>query len=212
MDGATFIKRFREETVDEAQPYLWSDALILRYLDEAQTDFCRRTEGIEDSASSVCSVAVPAGTAVVKLDPKIRKVRAARLAGHTLPLDITSVEEARQNNATASGAPRTLVLGLGGGKALLAPTPATSVVLHLDVFRLPLTSIEAPGDETEVDDMHASALMYGALFRAYSRPDVETMDRTKAEYFRQLFADECARAAREQGRARKPNGATQFSW
>jgi len=116
MDGATFIKRFREETVDEAQPYLWSDALILRYLDEAQTDFCRRTEGIEDSASSVCSVAVPAGAAVVKLDPKIRKVRAARLAGHALPLDITSVEEARQNNAATSGTPRTLVLGLGGGK------------------------------------------------------------------------------------------------
>lgn len=86
------------------------------------------------------------------------------------------------------------------------------MVLHLDVFRLPLTSIEAPGDETEVDDMHAPALMYGALFRAYSRPDAETMDRTKAEYFRQLFADECTRAAREQGRARKPNGATQFSW
>lgn len=212
MDGATFIKRFREETVDEAQPYLWSDALILRYLDEVQTDFCRRTEGIEDSVSSVCSVAVPAGTAVVRLNPKIRKVRAARLAGYAWPLDITSVEEARQNNATASGVPRTLVLGLGGGKALLAPTPATSVVLHLDVFRLPLTSIEAPGDETEVDDMHASTLMYGALFRAYSRPDVETMDRTKAEYFRQLFADECTRAAREQGRARKPNGATQFSW
>ena len=37
MDGATFIKRFREETFDEADPPLWSDGLILRYFDEAQT-------------------------------------------------------------------------------------------------------------------------------------------------------------------------------
>ena len=88
MDGATFIRRFREETADEAQPYLWSDALILRYLDEAQTEFCRRTEGIEDSVSRVCSVAVPAGASAVALNPKIRKVRSAHLVGGVPKLDL----------------------------------------------------------------------------------------------------------------------------
>lgn len=211
MDGATFIRRFREETADEAQPYLWSDALILRYLDEAQTEFCRRTEGIEDSGSRVCSVAVPAGASAVALNPKIRKVRSAHLVGYPYPLEIASIEGTRYA-PTSTGTPHTLILGLGSGKARLYPTPTTDVVLHLDVFRLPLNAIEANGDETEIDDAYAPALMYGALYRAYSRPDADTMDRTKAEYFRGVFADECARAMREQGRARKPNGATLFSW
>ena len=62
MDGASFIQRFREETFDESDPPLWSDGLILRYLDEAQTEFCRSTEGLEDSTSTIGRLVVPAGT------------------------------------------------------------------------------------------------------------------------------------------------------
>lgn len=216
MDGATFIKRFREETFDEADPPLWSDSLILRYLDEAQTEFCRSTEGLEDGASSVCRLEVSAGTSTPRLSSKILKVRAASLVEPQRQLVVMSVEEARAEGiifgSARPGAPRLLITGLGGGKVQLFPVPAQDCTIRLDVFRLPLSAIEVISDETEVDDRHAQTLMHYALYRAYSRPDPDTMDRVRADYFLQQFREECARAQREQGRARKPNGVTQFSW
>lgn len=212
MDGATFIGRFREETMDEEAPYLWPDALILRYLDEAQVAFCRRTEGIEDSTSPICTVAVPAGATSVALSPKILKVRAAYLAetGHTL--EIGSVEGARRDGVLPrTGTPHTILLKLSAKAAQIIPAPATDVTLKLDVFRLPLKTVDA-SDATEVDDVHSTTLMHYALYRAYSRPDPDAMDRVRADYFHQLFLDDCREAKREQGRARKPNGATIFSW
>ena len=72
---------------------------------------------------------------------------------------------------------------VGRSEVLFAPKllPAVGTVLDvtvvLDVMRMPKTQIESPGDETEVNDRHATALMHYALFRAYSRPDPDSMDR-----------------------------------
>ena len=212
MDGATFIKRFREETMDEQLPYLWSDSLILRYLDEAQTEFCRRTEGIEDSTSSICAINVPAGADSVAISPKILKVRSVTVADTGRALEISSIEAERDHAHLPAGEPRTIVLKLNARKALIMPAAERDVVLKLDVMRLPLTPIESPVDEVELDGMYDGTLMHYALYRAYSRPDPESMDRTRADYFLQTFERECARASREQGRARKGGGTTSFSW
>ena len=216
MDGATFITRFREETMDEAKPPLWSDSLILRYLDEAQVEFCRRTEGIEDSVSSMCTVQVAEGDALVQLNPKIRKIRAATLAGVNRPLDVVTLEDARRNgvpmHSTHAGVPHTLVQGVGPAAAQLYPRPAVDVSVHLDVFRLPRTSIASPDDATEVDDRYAPTLMHYALHRAYARPDPDTMDRTRSDMMFERFLEGVKQAQREQNRLRHPAGATIFSW
>lgn len=212
MDGATFIKRFREETMDEQLPYLWSDSLILRYLDEAQIEFCRRTEGIEDSTSSICTLIVPAGADSVAVSPKILKVRSVTVADTGRPLQISSVEAERGQPRLPAGVPSTIVLKLNALKAQLIPAPSHDMAIKLDVMRLPLSRVESPGDETEVGDLYDVALMHYALYRAYSRPDPDSMDRVRADFFLQTFERECARASREQGRARKGGGTTSFSW
>ena len=214
MDGTTFIQRFREDTVDVAQPYLWSDPLILRYLDEAQVEFCRATEGIEDSTSTLCTLRTEPGVPLVKVSPKIRKIRGATLSDGR-PMEIVSVEEARAAGvglgARGSGAPRTLIV-LGDAQVQVYPVPDQLYTIALDVMRLPLRSITSQGDETEVDDRHIPALMHYALSRAYSRPDADTLDQKRADYFEDRFRAACAEARREQGRHRKPAGATNFSW
>ena len=212
MDGATFIKRFREETMDEQLPYLWSDSLILRYLDEAQTEFCRRTEGIEDSTSSICTINVPAGADSVAISPKILKVRVAVLADTGRSLEISSIEAERGRPRVFARDPHTIVLKLNSSKALLIPAAARPVTIKLDVMRLPLNRIESPGDETEVGDLYDVTLMHYALHRAYSRPDPETMDSVRADFFLQSFERACVLANREQSRARKGSGTTSFSW
>lgn len=216
MNGTTFIKAFREETMDGVQPYLWSDPLILRYLDEAQVEFCRKTEGIEDAVSSLCTISAAMGEPVVRMSRQIQKVRAATLVELGRPLDLLSVEEARGADippgSTRMGVPRAMVLGVAPGRAQLYPAPSQDFTVHLDVFRLPLKSIETAGDEIEVDRKHAPLLMQYVLSRAYARPDPDTMDRVRSDYFNERFLAGCADAKREQGRARKPGGATQFSW
>lgn len=210
MDGETFVKAFREETMDEVQPYLWSDALILRYLDEAQTAFCRETEGLEDQIV----VTVAAGIPAVRLPMKVRKIRAAYLEGSPYGLKLISIEEAGADGMAPGvpGVPRVLVMGGRIGTAQVVPAPLEDTRIVLDVFRLPDERIESMTDELEVDEVYAPTLMHYALYRAYSRPDPDTMDRVRADYFREQFELEVLRARREQGRRRKPNGATQFSW
>lgn len=198
--------------MDEQLPYLWSDSLILRYLDEAQTEFCRRTEGIEDSTSSICTINVPAGADSVAISPKILKVRSVTIADTGRAVEVSSIEAERGHARLPAGEPRTIILKLNAHKALIMPAAERDVVLNLDVMRLPLTPIESPGDEVEVDAMYDGTLMHYALYRAYSRPDPESMDRTRADYFLQAFERACVMANREQGRARKGGGKTLFSW
>lgn len=192
--------------MDEAEGHLWSDELILRYFDEAQMAFCRQTDGIPDKVL----VTVPAGSNRLRFSPRIKKVRAATIPG-SHALELMSVEQARPVRES-SGTPRIIVMGTSKGAAEVYPAPMEDTQVLLDVLRLPLGNITHPSDESEVDDVYATDLMMFALYRAYSRPDPDTMDRARADYFRGQFDDACVRALREQGKARKPNGVTNFSW
>ena len=216
MNGGEFIERFRQDMTDEETPPLWSDALILRYLTDTQEDFCRLTEGIPDSMSSICRVTAAASKGIVRLSRKIKKIRAATLESTGAPIDVTSVEDARRNGvsltAAHSGTPRMLITGIGPCAAQVYPLPTTDSVIRLDVFRAPLEKIGNVQDELEVDYIYAPVLMLGVMSRAYARADIDTMDRARADQLQLQFERGCALAAREQGRARKPNGATQFSW
>lgn len=212
MDSVEFIQYFREEAMDFELPPLWSDDLILRYLDEAQNRFCRETEGIEDSSSPLCTIPVAAGQALVQLDPRILKLREAVVAESGRSLTLRSVESTHGDGRPHDGEPRALVIGLGQGKARLTPVPTEPVTLQLSVFRMPLNPIKQLGDTTEVDDRYIPTLLLFALYRAYTRPDPDTADRARAEQFLQIFLAECAAAKREQGRVRKPNGVAMFSW
>ena len=74
MNSSDALEVFREEMNDEATPYLWSDGLVFRYLDQAQKNFCRWTEGIEDSTTTAITQAtVTAGVDWVELDKRVEE-------------------------------------------------------------------------------------------------------------------------------------------
>ena len=216
MDGATFIKNFRGETADEVEPYLWKDSLILRYLNEAQYEFCRRTDGIADSVSSVCTVRVKAATA--KISPLIKKIRTATMAEPRRLLGVMSVEEARDSGISlanpTTGLPIFMITGVGHGIAQFHPVPAApeEVTVHLDVLRYPLNQIESPGDELELGDEVVPTLMHYVLHRAYARADADTFDRNRSEAALAAFLNGCREAQAAQSRARSKSGAVNFSW
>ena len=213
MDTTELLNLFRVELRDQEQPYLYADETIYAYINAAQVEFCRLTEGIEDGRSFKLNIAP--GTEWYPINKRILKLRKAYRADTGRPVEILNQERTEQRGVRFDGRTgplKALVAGIEKSTLRAWPIPDETVEVVLDVFRLPKQDISGPDDECEVDDLHVPTLMHYALYRAYSRPDPDTMDRVRSQYFREQFDAACVRATREQGRARKPNHVTVFSW
>ena len=110
MTGQELITHMRESMLDDAaEPYLWADAELLRYLNYAEVQACRRAHLIIDGITGndsgtgawslgtggtrgtggvkpLCSLSITADTAVYNLSPKILQVRRCQLLSMTYPL------------------------------------------------------------------------------------------------------------------------------
>lgn len=210
MDSTEILETFRDEMADTEAPYLWSDALLYRYLDDAQKMFCRKTEGIEDSSTvAITRLDITAGVDWYATDKRILKVRKAfdRATGRELP--IVNMERAGAEGIRFDGraAPlKALVTGLEKNKLRAWPMPSESKVVDLAVFRLPLESITGVDQELEVDEQHHLALLLWVKHKAYGKEDAETFNRAKSDEYEQRFYAYCSEARKEQERARRAPG------
>lgn len=85
MNTTELLAVFRSEVADEQLPYLWSDALIYSYIDDAQKQFCRETFGIEDARTFTITLA--ATTEWYAISPKITEILGAfDSAGGSIPV------------------------------------------------------------------------------------------------------------------------------
>lgn len=211
MNSTELIDTFREEMNDNVAPYLWSDTLLYRYLDDAQKMFCRKTEGIEDSSTTaITRLDIQAGVEWYAADKRILKVRKAfdTATGHELP--VVNMEKAGAEGIRFDGraAPlKALVAGLEKNKLRAWPKPSDAATVSLSVFRLPLEPITDFGDqELEVGEQHHLALLLWVKHRAYGKEDAETFNRAKGEEYEARFYAYCAEARKEQERARRTVG------
>lgn len=203
MDTTELLAQFRTEAADVELPYLWSDALIYTYIDEAQKQFCRLTEGIEDARSYVLDITV--GQSWYDVDPAVLKIRSARdsVTGREIP--IVATEKMASMGLWfdgVSGPLRVLITGLEKGALRALPVPNAASTVALQTFRLPRDI--GPGDEFEVDAQHVLNLLYWVKYRAYSVQDADAGDKGRADLNRKEFEMYCARARSEQGRLRRP--------
>lgn len=208
MNSTELLELFREEVADTVKPYLWSDALIYRYIDEAQKMFCRKTEGIEDSrTSAVTQIAVAAGTSWYDTSKLILKIRSATRNDTGADIPIYGVEKAPNAGVRfdgRSGPLKAFVSGLDKNTLRAWPVPSESVGVTLSVFRLPLMSITDAGDQNlEIDEQHHPHLLLWVKHRAYGKEDAETFDARKAADFEGRFYEYCRSARIEQERARR---------
>lgn len=211
MNSTEIIETFREEMNDVERPYLWSDNLLYRYLNDAQEMFCRLTEGIEDSSTpEICRLSVVAGTDWYPISRKILKVREAINVATGRPVGIVNMEKASEKGVLFNGNPGPLklfVTGLEKHKLRAWPMPNQPETIELRVFRLPLVTITDDGDqELEIDEQHHLSLLLWVKHRAYGKEDAETFDRRKSDEFERRFYAYCAEAMKEQERARRNNG------
>jgi hypothetical protein len=198
------IDMFRSEMSDQAEPYLWPTADLYRYLDDAQRQLCRRTDGIADATTSeVCRISVEPGTDWVDLHPSIKRLRSVTRADDGRGIDIVDHENLIRYGRAFGGPPgrvRALVTGMEANKARVFPASDETVELELTVFRLPMQPITEGSTAFEVAEEHHDALLLWMKHRAYLKQDAETYDRAKASEFENLFVRYCAQVQEEERR------------
>lgn len=203
MTTTELLAIFRQEVYDLVQPYLWADALVYGYIDDAQKQFCRDTTGIADSRSF--TLAITAATEWYPLDTKILKLRDAVDSATGEPVPIIAVEKMRDLSMRFDGSTgplRALVSGMEENTLRAWPIPSTASTVELRTFRLPVT-VET-GDDLEIAEQHHRHLLNWVKHLAYDVQDSETSDKTASEKYRAAHAVYCTKALAEQSRARRP--------
>ena len=182
------ISAFRNRADDTAEPYLWSDAEVKQYLNDAENEAADRARLILDaSTAATCQIAAVAGTATYSLHQTILDVRRAKI-GDSNPLLKTSVEELDMEWPeweSAKGEPTCYVDA--EGVIRLVPEPTENGVLSLSVHRLPLESMVLGADAPEIHARYHTRLIDWALRCAYLKRDSDTHNSEMAEHYELAF-------------------------
>ncbi len=207
------IAAFRSRAQDTAEPYLWSDAEVKEFVNDAENEAAERASLLRDTMTvAVCEVDVVAGTAAYLLDARILRVERAKLDLGSVPLSLSSTAAmdrgagvtprdwrtqslSWQSGVSGSGweqrtgTPAMALLDREGAqwKLTLVPKPVVDDTLRLQVFRQPLAPMAADDDTPEIPTRLHIRLVDWMMYRAYSKEDAETFNRTKAMEAEALF-------------------------
>lgn len=200
MNSTSLLEFWRSQVMDSERRYLWSDDEAFAYMNEAQNQFCRLTEGISDATTpEVVRVSVEATEIFADVHPKILTFRQAVLLSTGNKLDIKNhTEITKWDNAL--GNITAMIVGMERNKIRWDKTPTVADEVNLLVFRLPLDTINAPDQEFEIEDTHHVSLSFWMSYLAYLKQDTETFDKRASDRAKANFEAYCAQAAAEQRR------------
>lgn len=170
---------------DVGSPPLWSNAVRLGFLNEAQLEACRRARLLVDGdTEDVCRITVEAGTQVYDVDPRVIFIREVRFvdaedAEHRLQkVHAKDLEKHAPGwrNSEATSVP-VWWTPYGNQKICIEKTTGAGV-LHLDVVREPLEDCRLAADPIEavapeIPARYQHKLVDWMLYRALSMRDKE---------------------------------------
>ena len=186
MNLEQLIAQFRIDVDDLVQPYLWPDEWVAPWLTEAVSEAAVRGRLIYEAADpAICEIAVTAGTATYPLHASLYELVSLRfkVAGsdRSEPVHIKAREELdriRPGWRDETGTPRYAVQD--DTRITLVPRPEVAGTLHVEGYRVPLKALANDTDKPEIHEAHHRHLVHWALHRAFSKPDSETIDPTRA--------------------------------
>lgn len=189
------IEAFRREVDDTVNnPFLWDDDEIIFYANEAEQEACRRANLLIDSSNvEICLINIVAGEPNYDLDERVITVRRARLSSRSKPLKLISYKDLDESVAgweSNTGTPLYFFTDFDTNKLRLYPAPTADDTLILTVTRLPLFDLESGTDTPEINKRFHRSLLHWIKYRAYSKPDTETLDQEKSILFLQMFEAE----------------------
>ena len=201
MNSTELLEYFRLQVMDNVRnPYLWSDSEIITYMNEAQSMFCRLTDGIADATTrEVIAVPIVTGEIFAETHPSILHFRTASMVSTGNELDIKNHTDIHKwTNQT--GSVTQLIIGLQDNLVRWNYTPAVDDEVNLLVYRLPLEDITDVDQDLEIDIRHHVSLVEWMKKLAYSKQDTETFDTDASKKGELAFRLYCAQAKLEQER------------
>jgi hypothetical protein len=189
MTLGDLISGFRNLAFDLKTPYLFPDALLAIYANEAQVEACLRARLIIDSttvaagyptasdtALPICQYSVTAGMASIALDPRVIFVRRVKIASKELPIPKIRREDLDMaapgwEDAEPSDVVTYMTNYQHGAIFFHTAFPADDT-LRLTVVREPLYPIDSD-TEPEIAPRYQMKLIDWMLYRALTNRDVE---------------------------------------
>lgn len=218
MTGQEMIAHLRESILDDAAlPYRWPDAELLRYLNYAEVQACRRAHLIVDDITAndsgtaatastagqkpLCELTTVADQAYYELSPKILQIKRCQLKSMTYPLigpvSYPEMDEYmagwRGTSGTVgtagSGGYPTYFLNEPGNTITFVLAPSVEDTAYLWVSRLPLIPFTLQV-QPEVPEKYHEGLMNWAAHLAYMKGDAETLNLNLAQYYEKRFTEQ----------------------
>lgn len=215
MIGKNIIAHLRESILDDvAMPYLWPDTELLRFLNYAEVQACRRAHLIIDATTvsdsgtaatagtmgqkALCVLPIIANQAVYELSPKIMQVKRIQLLSMTYPLrgplHYPQVDEEMSGwwgtNGTVgtagSGGYPDAFLNEPGNTVTLLLAPSVNDTAYLTVSRLPLMSFTL-NTSPEIDEKYHIDICDWAAHLAFMKPDSDTVNLELAKFYDDKF-------------------------
>lgn len=187
MNLEQLTAQFRIDADDVVpNPYLWADEWIATWLTEAQAEAAIRKRLLyEASNPAVCQIAVAANAATHDLHKSLFELVHLRFqaTGATTSSVVTiksreELDRIRPGWRDETGTPRHAIQD--DTRITLVPRPELAGTLHVEGYRVPLKALENDTDKPELNEAHHRHLVHWALHRAFSKPDSETIDPTRA--------------------------------
>lgn len=186
------IRRFRVAASDAVQPYLFADEDVTDWLNDAQEQACVRGRLLrEDSDTELTRISLTVGTTTYQLHEQVYEIIALNLiqaaGGDPVPLSIKSREWLDTNM------PRWRYADWPA-KHVIQDETSIRVVgtflagdrIDIECYRLP-QQVANDTDEPEIHRSHHVHLIDWALHRAFSIPDAEVFDASRAEKAEKAF-------------------------
>ena len=180
------IQQFRVDADDLTEPHFWDAEWIAAWLTEAQAEAAIRKRLLyEASNPAVCQIAVAANAATHDLHKSLFELVHLRFqaTGATTSSVVTikareELDRIRPGWRDETGTPRHAIQD--DTRITLVPRPELAGTLHIEGYRVPLKALENDTDKPEIHDAHHRHLVHWALHRAFTKPDSETIDPTRA--------------------------------
>lgn len=159
---------FRQEADDLANPPLWSDEEVDRYLNDAENEACIRALLLEDETSQATQIDVNTTDRRYKLHKSVLHIKKLTAALHPLA-EVTGWEATRT-------------------ELVFDEAPLEADTLTALIVRLPLKPMAQDGDSPEIPEHMHAWLVEWALSRAFLKRDAETYDEAASAKHEAEFA------------------------
>lgn len=218
MTGQEMILHLRESILEDIQlPNAWSDTELLRFLNYAEVQACRRAHLLVDSTTAndngtaatagtmgqkpLCQLTVVADQAYYLLSPKILQIKRCQLQSMTYPLEgplsYAELDDLMAGWFGTSGTVGTSgtggvpygFLNEPGNTITFVLAPSTNDTAFLVVSRLPLTSFTIQ-TSPEIDEQFHLGLCDWAAHLAFMKPDSDTLNLNLSKLYEDKFTEQ----------------------